>query len=65
MSLFRRGPRKWTPEMDRELCNMWDYGIHRTEIAKRMDTTVAAVEGRYYKLKKLKGQADAQAVAAE
>ncbi len=56
MSLFRRKPRKWTPEMERELWNLWNYGVHRNEIAERMGLTVAAVEGRYYVLKKRKEQ---------
>jgi len=52
MPLVKRGTRKWTPEMDRELCNMWDYGIHKNEIAERMGMTISSVEGRYHKLKK-------------
>lgn len=58
MPLVKRGARKWTPEMERELWNLWNYGVHRNEIAERMGMTVAAVEGRYYKLKKMKGQAN-------
>lgn len=52
MPLVKRGARKWTPEMERELWNLWSYGVHRNEIAERMGMTVAAVEGRYYVLKK-------------
>jgi hypothetical protein len=40
---------------------MWNYGIHRTEIAERMGMTVAAVEGRYYRLKKERTDAEAMA----
>lgn len=43
---------KWTPEMNRELLNLWDYGVHRNEIAERLGVSVATVEGRYYRLKK-------------
>jgi len=56
MPLLDRKMRKWTPEMERELVNLWDYGVHRNEIAERMGLTVAAVEGRYYVLKKRKEQ---------
>ena len=56
MPLVKRGARKWTPEMERELWNLWNYGVHRNEIAERMGLTVAAVEGRYYVLKKRKEQ---------
>ena len=56
MPLVKRGARKWTPEMERELWNLWTYGVHRNEIAERMGLTVAAVEGRYYVLKKRKEQ---------
>jgi hypothetical protein len=52
MPLVKRGARKWTPEMERELWNLWSYGVHRNQIAERMGMTVAAVEGRYYVLKK-------------
>jgi predicted transcriptional regulator len=38
--------------MERELWNLWSYGVHRNQIAERMGMTVAAVEGRYYVLKK-------------
>ena len=58
MPLVKRGARKWTPEMERELWNLWTYGVHRNEIAERMGMTVAAVEGRYYVLKKRKEQAN-------
>jgi hypothetical protein len=56
MPLVKRGARKWTPEMERELWNLWSYGVHRNQIAERMGMTVAAVEGRYYVLKKRKEQ---------
>jgi DNA-binding transcriptional regulator LsrR (DeoR family) len=64
MPLLDRKMRKWTPEMERELWNLWNYGVHRNEIAERMGLTVAAVEGRYYVLKKMKEQTDVK-VAAE
>ena len=47
-----RGLIKWTPEMERELVNLWNYGVHKNEIAERLGTSVAAAEGRYYRLKK-------------
>lgn len=56
MPLVKRSARKWTPEMEREVWNLWNYGVHRNEIAERMGLTVAAVEGRYYVLKKRKEQ---------
>lgn len=65
MPIVKRKPRKWTPELERELMNMWNYGIHKNEIAERMGMTISAVEGRYHKLKKLKEQADAKAVVAK
>ena len=52
MPVVRQSTRKWTPEMDRELCNMWDYGIHKSEIAERMGVTICSAENRYRKLKK-------------
>lgn len=42
--------------MERELMNLWGYGVHKNEIAERMGMTISAVEGRYHKLKKLKEQ---------
>jgi len=52
MPVVRRNTRKWTPEMDKELCDMWDNGIHKSEIAERMGITICSVENRYRRLKK-------------
>lgn len=52
MPVVRRSTRKWTPDMDKELCDMWDNGIHKSEIAERMGITICSVENRYRKLKK-------------
>jgi len=49
-----RGVTVWTPEMDRELCNMRDYGIHKNIIAERMGVSVAAADSRYFRLKREK-----------
>lgn len=49
---IRRKRTQWTPEKDRELLNQWEYGINRRDIAEHLGTTVAALEKRYYKLKK-------------
>jgi len=40
--------------MDRELCNMRDYGIHKNIIAERMGVSVAAADSRYFRLKREK-----------
>ena len=55
-NIVKRPTTVWTPEKERELWNLWNYGVHRNEIAERMGMTVAAVEGRYYVLKKRKEQ---------
>jgi DNA-binding Lrp family transcriptional regulator len=52
MNRVTRGLIKWTPEMDRELVNLLNYGIHKNEVAERLGTSVAAAESRYRRLKK-------------
>jgi hypothetical protein len=47
---------EWTPEMERELWNLWTYGVHKNEIAERLGMSVAAVEQRYYRMKRLKAK---------
>ena len=47
-----RGASKWTPEIDRELYNLWNDGVHKSEIAERLGMTISAVEGRYHRIKK-------------
>lgn len=54
-----RGLVTWTPEMERELVNLWNYGVHKREIAERLGVSVAAAEGRYYRLKKDRANAEA------
>lgn len=61
MSRVYRGLVKWTPEMERELVNLWNYGVHKREIAERLGISVAAAEGRYYRLKKDKENAEKMA----
>lgn len=58
MPIVKRKRVEWTPEMERELVNLWDYGVHKSEIAERLGTSVASAEGRYYKLKREKEQAN-------
>ena len=53
-----RGVTKWTPELDEKLMGLWNYGLRPKDIAEEMGMSVATVEGRYYRLKKLKEQAD-------
>lgn len=55
MNRVSRGLVKWTPEMDRELVNLRNYGVHKNEIAERLGTSVAAADSRYFRLKR--GQA--------
>jgi len=59
MPFVKRKQTDWTPEMERELWNLWNYGVHKNEIAERLGTSVSAVEGRYYRIKreKMKEQA--------
>ena len=52
MHRVTRGQTKWTPEMDRELLNMRNYGIHPREVAEHFGVSQATVDARYYKLKR-------------
>lgn len=52
MNRVSRGLIKWTPEMDRELVNLRNYGIHKNEIAERLGVSVASGDSRYFRLKK-------------
>jgi hypothetical protein len=56
MPYVKRGQVDWTPEMERELWNLWSYGVHKNEIAERLGTSVAATEQRYYRMKRLKAK---------
>ena len=53
-----RGVTKWTPELDEKLMGLFNYGLRPKDVAEEMGMSVATVEGRYYRLKKLKEQAD-------
>jgi len=44
----------WTPEMDRELWNQRQYGVHKNEIAASLGVSVAAADSRYFRLKREK-----------
>lgn len=58
-NIVKRGLSPWTPEMDRELMNLRDYGVHKNEIAERLGVSVASADSRYFRLKRLqKEQAD-------
>lgn len=57
-NIVKRSATIWTPEMDRELINLRDYGVHKNEIAERLGVSVAAADSRYFRLKKQKEQAD-------
>ncbi len=48
----------WTPEMERELMNLRDYGVHKSEIAERLGVTIAAADARYFRLKKEREQSN-------
>lgn len=52
MNRVTRGQTKWTPEMDRELMNLRNYGVHPREVAEKFGVSVATVDARYYRLKK-------------
>ena len=53
-----RGVTKWTPELDEKLLGLFSYGLRPKDVAEEMGMSVATVEGRYYRLKKLKEQAN-------
>ena len=53
-----RGVTKWTPELDEKLMGLFNYGLRPKDVAEEMGMSVATVEGRYYRLKKLKEQAN-------
>ena len=48
-----RGTTKWTPEMEAELVNLRNGGMHPQDIAKHFGLSVATVEARFYKLKRM------------
>jgi len=56
MHRVSRGTIVWTPEMDRELWNQRQYGVHKNEVAASLGVSVAAADSRYFRLKKQKEQ---------
>ena len=50
----------WNPALDEKLMGLFNYGLRPKDVAEEMGMSVATVEGRYYRLKKLKEQADAE-----
>lgn len=42
----------WTPEMDAEIINSRNAGVHKSLIAEKLGLTIAAVDSRYFRLKK-------------
>ena len=52
-NIVKRGLIVWTPEMDRELVNLRNYGVHKNEIAERLGVSVASADSRYFRLKRL------------
>ena len=45
----------WTPEMDEAILQMRAAGVHKTEIAEKLGQSIAAVDARYFRLKKREG----------
>ena len=48
----------WNPALDEKLMGLFNYGLRPKDVAEEMGMSVATVQGRYYRLKKLKEQAD-------
>jgi DNA-directed RNA polymerase specialized sigma24 family protein len=53
-NIVKKGLVVWTPEMDRELWNQRQYGVHKNEIAASLGVSVAAADSRYFRLKREK-----------
>jgi hypothetical protein len=54
-------PRKvWTPEKDAELLSYYQHGLRPAYMAEQMGLTIASVEGRYGKLKRIQKAKEAQ-----
>jgi hypothetical protein len=53
MPVVKRTRRVWTPEMDAELMSYYDHDLRPAYMAEQMRLTIASVEGRYRKLKKV------------
>ena len=50
----------WNPALDEKLMGLFNYGLRPKDVAEEMGMSVATVEGRYYRLKKLQEQAGAK-----
>ena len=42
----------WTPEMERRLIELKNYGLRFADIGEQLGITASAAEGRYHKLRK-------------
>ena len=42
----------WTPEMERRLIELRNYGLRFADIGEQLGVTASAAEGRYHKLRK-------------
>jgi len=52
-------PKKvWTPERDAELLSYYQHGLRPAYMAEQMGLTIASVEGRYGKLKRIQKAKD-------
>ena len=52
--------RVWTPEKDAELLEYYKHGLRPAYMAEQMGLTIASVEGRYGKLKRIQKAKEAQ-----
>jgi hypothetical protein len=52
--------RVWTPERDAELLEYYKYGLRPAYMAEQMGLTIASVEGRYGKLKRIQKAKEAE-----
>ena len=48
----------WTPEKDAELLGYYKHGLRPAYMAEQMGLTIASVEGRYGKLKRIQKAKD-------
>jgi len=47
-----KGRVDWTPEMERRLIELRNYGLRFADIGEQLGITASAAEGRYHKLKR-------------
>ena len=52
--------RVWTPERDAELLEYYKHGLRPAYMAEQMGLTIASVEGRYGKLKRIQKAKEAE-----